>query len=124
MNRVSGEGTDLQARLARLELLREVSLVVHSSLEPRDALQTLLGEAVRITGASSGSIALLNPNSNLIEIEAAIGLPKGAAGCRLRIGQGITGWVAKHGKPALVGEVSSDPRYVMVRPEVRSELAV
>src|SRR5207247_8434717 len=42
----------------------------------------------------------------------------------LRIGQGITGWVARTGEPARVGDVTRDPRYVMLRPEVRSELAV
>ena len=42
----------------------------------------------------------------------------------MRVGQGITGWVARHGKPARVGDVRHDPRYISLRPEVRSELAV
>ena len=43
---------------------------------------------------------------------------------KLRVGEGITGWVARHGKPARVGDVTQDPRYVCVRRDVRSELAV
>src|SRR5690606_22063301 len=38
--------------------------------------------------------------------------------------EGITGWVARHGKPLCVGNVRADPRYVALRGEVRSELAV
>src|SRR5207249_1791823 len=33
-------------------------------------------------------------------------------------------WVARSGKPARVGDVTRDARYVMVQPNVRSELAV
>src|SRR5204863_6486105 len=100
------------------------SNVIHSSLDPEEALQLILGEAVRLTRASSGSVALLNPTSNLLEIEAAHGLPRDARQLKLPVGQGITGWVAQRGQPARVGDVRSDPRYVALRVEVRSELAV
>ena len=74
--------------------------------------------------AASGSIALINPTNGLLEIHAAEGLPANAAELKLRVGEGITGWVARTGQPARVGNVARDPRYVMLRPEVRSELAV
>src|SRR5207245_1294477 len=35
-----------------------------------------------------------------------------------------TGWVAKNGKPLRVPDVTADARYVSVRKDVRSELAV
>ncbi|MCC7376959.1 MAG: GAF domain-containing protein [Verrucomicrobiales bacterium] len=111
-------------RIQRLEAVNAAALAVHASLEPKESLQQLVAEAVRLTGASSGSLVLRNPNSSLLEIEAAIGLPPAAAVLRLPLGKGITGWVALHGKPARVGDVRADPRYLMVRPEVRSELAV
>lgn len=104
--------------------LNRAALAVHGSLEPRDALHRLVAEAVRLARATSGSLVLRNPNSNLLEIEAATGLPREATIFRLPIGKGVTGWVALHGTPARVGDVQSDPRYVMLRPEVRSELAV
>ena len=43
---------------------------------------------------------------------------------KLRVGEGITGWVARVGKPARVGDVARDPRYIMLQRGVRSELAV
>lgn len=114
----------LKARCDRLELLNQVSNVIHSSLEPQRALHLIVSEAVRVMRATSGSIMLFNPASNLLEIEAAIGLPSEAAQLKLRLGEGITGWVARHGRPARVGDVRRDPRYVRVRDRVRSELAV
>ncbi|MGZ4975392.1 MAG: GAF domain-containing protein, partial [Limisphaerales bacterium] len=66
----------------------------------------------------------INPTSGLLEIQASTGLPTNAPEVRLRVGQGITGWVAQTGKLACVGDVRKDPRYVMLRRGVRSELAV
>jgi len=81
-------------------------------------------EAVRVMNASSGSVVLLNPNTGFLEIHASQGLPGNAAELKLRVGEGITGWVARTGKPTRVGDVRSDRHYVMLRPEVCSELAV
>ena len=74
--------------------------------------------------ASSGSLVLINPTTQFLEIHAAQNLPSAARKLRLRVGEGITGWVARHGKPALVGDVTQDKRYVSVRRDVKSELAV
>jgi signal transduction histidine kinase len=115
---------NLQAAYERLKSLYQVSNVIHSTLDPEQALQLILQEAVRLMRATSGSIALINPNTGLLEIDASTGLPADAAGVRLRLGQGVTGWVARHGKAARIGDVRHDSRYVMLRPEVRSELAV
>jgi signal transduction histidine kinase len=121
---VNGEFAEIQARYERLNLLQQVGNVIHSTLEPQEALQLIVREAVRLMHASSGSVVLVNPTSDFLEIHASQGLPPNAAELRLRVGEGITGWVARTGKPARVAEVARDPRYVMLRREVRSELAV
>src|SRR5213596_669043 len=109
---MSDELANLKARYERLDLLYQVSNVIHSTLEPHKALQLILREAVRLMRASSGSVALFNPTTGLLEIEAAHGLPANASRLKLRPGEGITGLVMRAGKPASVGEVSKDPRYV------------
>ncbi len=120
----SGAEADLREKVRRLEALDAAALAVHGTLEPGEALRIIVEEAVRWTGASSGSLVLRNPNSNLLEIEAATGLPAEASLLRLPVGRGITGWVVKHARSARVGDVQNDPRYLSVRDEVRSELAV
>lgn len=114
----------LKARYERLSLLYHVSNVIHSTLEPQEALQLILSEAVSLMRASSGSVVLINPTTNFLEIQASTGLPANAAELKLRVGEGITGWVARMGQPARVGDVSKDPRYIMLQGNVRSELAV
>ena len=121
---MSEEFAELKAQFDRLNLLYQVGNVIHSTLDPQEALRLIVDQAVRLMRASSGSAILINPTTGLLEIHAASGLPVGAANLKLRIGEGVTGWVARTGKPARVGDVAQDPRYVMVRPEVRSELAV
>ena len=105
-------------------MLYQVSNVIHSTLEAQEALQLIVSEGVRLVGASSGSVVLLNPTSEFLEIHAAQNLPSTARKLQLRVGEGITGWVARHGKPARVGDVTQDPRYVAARRGVKSELAV
>jgi signal transduction histidine kinase len=121
---MSADVSQLQAAHERLKLLYQVSNVIHSTLDPQQALQLILQETVRLMRASSGSVVLINPNNGLLEIHASTGLPPHAADLKLRVGQGLTGWVARTGKPARVGDVRQDPRYIMLRGDVRSELAV
>ncbi|HWD21266.1 MAG TPA: GAF domain-containing protein [Verrucomicrobiae bacterium] len=121
---MTDEIAKLKAAHERLKLLYQVSNVIHSTLDPAKALQLIMQEVVRTMRASSGSVALINPNFGFLEIHAAAGLPADAARVKLRLGQGITGWVARTGKPARIGDVRSDPRYVMLHHDVRSEMAV
>ena len=84
----------------------------------------IVSEAVRVMHASSGSLVLINPTTSFLEIHAAQNLSSTARKLKLRVGEGLTGWVARHNKSALVGDVTQDKRYISVRRDVRSELAV
>ena len=121
---MSDELNELKERYARLDLLYQVGNVIHSTLDPQEALQLILEQAVRVVRASSGSVILVNPNSGFLEIHAHMGLPQNASAVKLRLGEGITGWVARHGRTVRSGDVTQDPRYVKLRHNVRSELAV
>lgn len=115
---------ELRTRYARLERLYQVSNVIHSTLDAQEALRLIVDEAVRLVNAASGSVVLVNPHTNLLEIHASCGLEAQASELKLRIGQGLTGWVARTGRAARVEDVTQDPRYFKIRPDTRSELAV
>jgi signal transduction histidine kinase len=121
---VINELARLTKRHERLQLLYQVSNVIHSTLDSQEALQLIVSEAVRLMNASSGSVVLINPTSGFLEISASQNLPGAARKIKLRVGEGVTGWVARHGKPARVGDVTQDPRYIAARRGVKSELAV
>ncbi len=115
---------ELEAKYQRLKRLYEVGDIIRSSVEPAQALDLILGQALELTNAASASISLVNPTTGFLELEASRGLPPSSEGLRLRIGQGITGWVARMGRSARCENVTEDPRYVPVRAGVQSELAV
>ena len=92
---MNDELTQLQTRFDRLNLLYQVGNVIHSTLDPQEALQLIVDQAVRLMRASSGSTVLINPNTTSLEIHAAAGLPANATDLKLRVGEGITGWVEK-----------------------------
>ena len=116
--------TNIAERLERLEALHNVTKVIYSTLDQRESLQRILGEAVRLTGATSGSLCLVNPTTGFLEIEASAGLPASARTLRLKIGEGITGWVARTGQAVRVVDVSRDNRYFSLNRDVRCEMAV
>lgn len=82
----------------------------------------ILRLAIAHFGAASGTVALLNPDTGKLEVEVHQGMPADIDEVALRPGQGITGWVAFHGRPQLVADVRQDPRYIPVRPAVRAEI--
>jgi signal transduction histidine kinase len=94
-----------------------------SNEDPPAVLRAILADIIDTLHASSGSISLLNPDSGKLEIEVQQGLPPDTDEVGLRLGQGITGWVAFHGRPQLIRDVTSDPRYIAIRPGVRCEMA-
>ncbi|MBT7733997.1 MAG: GAF domain-containing protein [Verrucomicrobia bacterium] len=108
----------------QLQRLYQVSKVIHSTLDQQEALDLIVREAVGLVGATTGSVVLINPSDGFLEIQTAHGLPDGSSRLKLRVGEGITGWVAQQGKPALVPDVREDARYVPVHDHARSELAV
>ena len=109
---------------AQLQRLYQVSKVIHSVLDQQKALELIVREAVALVNATTGSVVLINPTDRLLEIQAAHGLPESSSRLKLRMGEGITGWVAQHGKPALVPDVREDARYVKVHNHTLSELAI
>ncbi len=112
------------SRASAIDALYRISSLAGKTEEPLEALRRILREIVRIFAASSGSIALLNPDTGNLEIEVSEGLPHHPADISLKPGEGITGWVALHGRPLLIPDVRSEPRYIQLREPVRSEMAV
>jgi signal transduction histidine kinase len=120
----SAHGLSIEALDSRtLFALYRITSIVGRTEDPREAMRSMLSEIITALGASSGSIALLNPDTGKLEIEVHEGLPPDSNDVALRLGQGITGWVAFHGKPQLISDVKLDPRYISLRSDIRCEMA-
>ncbi|MCC7392452.1 GAF domain-containing protein, partial [Candidatus Sumerlaeota bacterium] len=113
------------ARLERLEVLYKISNIINTTLDPEQVLRLLLQEVVRVSNATSGSIAMIDHKRGILNIETAINIPPRIwKRLKLELGVGVTGYVAWSGKPLRVNDVRRDPRYVQVRSDVRSEMAL
>ena len=106
-----------------LPVLYRIASLGAETGDPHATLQAILGELAVFFHATCGSIALLNPDTGRLEMEVQQGLPPDSNDVALRLGQGITGWVAFYGRPQLVADVAADPRYISLRPDVRCEMA-
>ncbi len=114
----------MHSQLAIIDALYRISSLDGNTEDPQKALQLIVEEIVRQLKCSSASIALLNPDTGRLQIEAQFGLPEEFRSLELSLTQGITGWVALHGTPVIVGNVKNDPRYYCLRENICSEMAV
>lgn len=115
----------LEDYVDKLKLLFQTAALINATMDPRQVISLVLKEAVKIMGATSGSLRMVDEEKGLLRLEMAIGKGRNARRAfQLKLGQGITGWVALHGKPLLVRDVNKEPRYLPIRKGVRSEMAV
>ena len=125
LERKAAEITRLKEALRKLRTLYNVTRILTVTREPAEALARILDEVMAVTGATSGSIALVRPDDRSLVIAVSRGLSGGdIEGLVLARGRGITGWVAEHGASLLVPDVRAEHRYVKVDEKVMSELAV
>lgn len=93
-----------------------------------DSLLGLILERARdLTGFDNCALMLVDTDAGDLVVRAVLGYGddrEQVEGLRLGGGQGLTGWAMKHRRPARVGDVREDPRYVQGLAEARSNLAV
>ncbi len=112
-------------RVRELRLLHDVALAASSGVGLEETLQAAAQALAADMVGTRVTLMLLDLKSNTLRMVASVGYPPQMVDdLRLAAGQGISGWVARHGEPALVPDVRLDPRYIEVASDVRSELCV
>ena len=90
----------------------EVNRVVSSSLNLEVVLGTLMEKAKVLLEAEASSLMLVDDEAQELYFHTVRGEKSDAVRkIRLKMGEGIAGWVAKEGKPVLVPDCSQDPRF-------------
>jgi Nif-specific regulatory protein len=98
--------------LRKLAMLVEVSQALTGTLNLPAGLYGVLEVLERRCGALRGAITLLEEESGMLVVEAALGYPRPTGRVRYRLGEGVTGMVAQSGVPAVVPRVSREPRFL------------
>lgn len=115
----------LDKKARKLSAIFDISKALNEESDPAVLFQLIIDRATGLLGASSGSVIRVDHTTGTLHIEAEQGLGGAVkSGIRLRIGEGVTGWVAKEGVPLLVKDVREDPRYFEASPKVMCEMAV
>jgi len=85
---------------------------LNSSLDQSIVRKRALESVVELLECETGSLYLIDEEKNELYFEVALG-DKGDAvkEIRLKMGEGVAGWVAQEGKSDLVPDTTSDPRW-------------
>lgn len=98
-----------QERIRRLEAVVEASALVNSTLDLKAIAETIVGIATRLIGAEAGSVFLLDADHKALRSLVAAGVAGDAL--RVKVGEGIVGTVAATGRPIVLDNPYSDPRF-------------
>jgi phosphoserine phosphatase RsbU/P len=106
-------------------LLLEVADVVNTTLDLDTTLRRVAELVRKVIDYEIFGILLLNEKTQELYFRFSVGHQREVAErLRIKLGEGVTGAAAQKGEAILVGDVTSDPRYISALPNVRSELAV
>jgi diguanylate cyclase (GGDEF)-like protein len=96
----------------RLQVLGDIVSTANSSLEPSRVVAVIMSQIQQLIPSEAWSILLVDEERNELTFEMALGEKGEDLGdFRLKLGEGIAGWVAKNSKPAIVNDVNRDPRF-------------
>jgi Nif-specific regulatory protein len=110
---MSKDRPHVHREVKELSLLFEISQTLDRILDVRDAVGPVLHAMAKHMGMMRGTIALLNPDTREIFIEAAYGLSASQRERgRYRLGEGVTGKVVATGRPAVVPTISKEPLFL------------
>src|SRR2546427_2011069 len=101
------------ALVRELRLLIETTRALASAHEPKSVLRVIFDKAKAFVRCEAWSLFLIDPSTHELVFDM-VGGPKARRlkGLRIKFGQGIVGWVAQHGKPAVVNETRKDRRFL------------
>ncbi len=93
--------------------LYEVAKAVGATLDLRQALYDVLDILARRMEMRHGTVTLMSPGEDIIQVEVAHGMSANAARRgRYKLGEGITGRVVETGEPMIVPHINEEPLFL------------
>lgn len=108
-----GDGTSPpQTTARRLAILTDVVKTANSILEPRKVIELVVEKIRQLIPSEAWSLMMVDEEKQELVFEAALGAKaRDVSAVRLKIGEGVAGWVAQSGKPAIVNDTARDPHF-------------
>lgn len=98
--------------LVQHRIMLEVSMQINSSIKKKELLKNIMSTTAKVLNAEGSSIILVDREKEELYFEVAFG-EKGneVQEVRLKMGEGIAGWVAQTGESVKIDDASRDPRW-------------
>ncbi len=105
-------GTDRTRHIQELTIFHEVAKALTSSLNLDSILQTIMEKVAEYFRPDTWSLLMVDEDSDEMYFAIAVGDAAGALkNVRLKVGEGIAGWVARNGESLIVPDAYTDPRF-------------
>ena len=112
MSTIEAENQRLHQKLDKMYRVLDATRTLSSSLDLQLVLERLMEKAREVTEAEASSLMLVDEDVQELYFFTVQGEKSDAVKkIRLKIGEGISGWVAEKGEPVLVADAENDPRF-------------
>ncbi len=118
--------TELWKSVEEIKTLSEIGRAITSELELDVILTKIMEDALKLIKKKRGSIMVIDRITNELEVKACENLPQKLRKKRLRIGQGIIGYVAETGESYYAPILHKDEKFSHLKgqEDVKSRLAI
>src|SRR4249919_1561745 len=105
-------GTQLTRHSQELTIFHDVAKALTSSLDLDSILQTIMDKMAEFFRPDTWSLLMVDEQKDELYFAIAVGdAAEALKTVRLKMGEGIAGWVARHGEPLIVPDVYNDARF-------------
>jgi diguanylate cyclase (GGDEF)-like protein len=105
-------GADRKRQSQELNIFHDVAKALTSSLDLDSILQTIMEKMAEYFRPDTWSLLMVDEEHNELYFAIAVGdAAEALKDVRLKVGEGIAGWVAKNGEQLIVPDVYTDPRF-------------
>src|SRR5271169_375523 len=105
-------GTQLTRESQELKIFHDVAKALTSSLDLDSILQTIMEKMAEYFRPDTWSLLMVDEDHGELYFAIAVGeAAEALKNVRLKVGEGIAGWVAKNGEQVVVPDVAADPRF-------------
>src|ERR1700737_3596997 len=105
-----------ETSVRELLFLQRLSKAAASTIEPDALLDLIINETTGAMQVEVCSLYLYDPDGDEVILTATNGLDAGTVGkAKLKVGSGVTGWVAQHLQALVVPDVTQEPRFQWLR---------